>query len=250
LNIVNVVYFGGDCQKGTKTIAASLPNDPRVRDAKGGKNNMYKNMMEAKYDATLVPISKIILDDDLVSFLDKKAFTSFVTLHEFSHTLGRGYVYGNDKLEVRTALKERYSPIEECKADILSMYNHKHLLDLKKYTPEYIKKAQVTYLAGLYRSIRFGTESAHAKANLIQLNYLREKGSIVLLANGKYKIDESKFWTGVENLANAVLTIEATGDYAKAGEFLAKYAVLTPEIQKGIDALKNVPRDIDSEYMY
>lgn len=250
LNIVNVVYFGGDCQKGTKTIAASLPNDPKVRDAKGGKNSMYKNMMEAKFEKTLIPISEIILDKELVPFVDKKAFTSFVTLHEFSHTLGRGFVYGNDKLEVRTALKERYSPIEECKADIVSMYNHKHLLDLKKYTPEYIKKAQVTYLAGLYRSIRFGTESAHAKANLIQLNYLREKGAIVLLANGKYKIDEGKFWDGVKGLANEILTIEATGDYAKASEFLAKYAVLTPEIQKGIESLKNVPRDIDSKYMY
>jgi predicted ThiF/HesA family dinucleotide-utilizing enzyme len=173
-----------------------------------------------------------------------------VTLHEFSHTLGRGYVFGNDKLEVRTALKERYSPIEECKADILSMYNHKHLLNLKKYTPEYIQKAQVTYLAGLFRSIRFGTESAHAKANLIQLNYLREKGAIILSTNGKYKIDEAKFWDGVKGLANEILTIEATGDYSKAGEFLAKYAVLTPEIQIGIDALKNVPRDIDSKYMY
>lgn len=250
LNIVNVVYFGGDCQKGTKTIAASLPNDPKVRDAKGGKNNMYKNMMEAKFEKTLIPISEIILDKELVPFVNKKAFTSFVTLHEFSHTLGRGFVFGNDKLEVRTALKERYSPIEECKADIVSMYNHKHLLDLKKYTPEYIKKSQVTYLAGLYRSIRFGTESAHAKANLIQLNYLREKGAIVLLENGKYKIDESKFWDGVKGLANEILTIEATGDYNKAGDFLAKYAVLTPEIQKAIENLKSVPRDIDSKYMY
>ncbi|MGB9701998.1 MAG: dipeptidyl-peptidase 3 family protein [Candidatus Kapaibacteriota bacterium] len=250
LNIVNVVYFGGDCQKGTKTIAASLPNDPKVRDAKGGKNSMYKNMMEAKFDKTLIPIAQIILEPNLMQFVDKKAFTSFVTLHEFSHTLGRGYVYGNDKLEVRTALKERFSPIEECKADILSMYNHLHLLNLKKYTAEYIKKAQVTYLAGLYRSIRFGTESAHAKANLIQLNYLKEKGAILIGKSGKYSIDENKFWDAVKSLANEILTIEATGDYNKAGEFLAKYAVASDEIKRGIELLKSVPRDIDSKYMY
>ncbi len=250
LNIVNVVYFGGDCQKGTKTIAASLPNDPRVRDAKGGKNSMYKNMMEAKFNATLIPISKVILLPEQQQYVDKKAFTSFVTLHELSHTLGRGFVYGNDKLEVRTALKERYSPIEECKADIVSMWNHKLLLDLKKYDSEYIKRSQVTYLAGLFRSIRFGTESAHARANLIQLNYLKEQGAIVVTADGKYKIIEEKFWDGVRSLANQVLTIEATGDYAKAGDFLAKYSVVTDEIKKAIENLKDVPRDIDSRYMF
>lgn len=250
LNIVNVVYFGGDCQKGTKTIAASLPNDPRVRDAKGGKNSMYKNMMEAKFKATLIPISKIILLPEQQQYVDQKAFTSFVTLHEFSHTLGRGFVYGNDKLEVRTALKERYSPIEECKADIVSMWNHKLLLDLAKYDDDYIKKAQVTYLAGLFRSIRFGTESAHARANLIQLNYLKEQGAIVTTTDGKYKIVEDKFWDGVKSLANQVLTIEATGDYARAGEFLKKYAVITDEIKKSIEMLKDVPRDIDSSYMF
>ena len=250
LNIVNVVYFGGDCQKGTKTIAASLPNDPRVRDAKGGKNSMYKNMMEAKFKATLIPISKIVLLPEQQKFVDQKAFTSFVTLHEFSHTLGRGFVYGNDKLEVRTALKERYSPIEECKADIVSMWNHKLLLDLGKYDDNYIKKAQATYLAGLFRSIRFGTESAHARANLIQLNYLKEQGAIVITPEGRYKIVEGKFWEGVKSLANQVLTIEATGDYARAGEFLKKYAVTTNEIQKAIDMLKDVPRDIDSSYMF
>jgi len=250
LNIVNVVYFGGDCQKGTKTIAASLPNDPRVRDAKGGKNSMYKNMMEAKFKAILIPISKIILLPEQQQFIDQKAFTSFVTLHEFSHTLGRGFVYGNDKLEVRTALKERYSPIEECKADIVSMWNHKLLNELGKYGNDYIKKSQVTYLAGLFRSIRFGTESAHARANLIQLNFLKEQGAIVVTADGKYKIVEEKFWDGVKALANKVLTIEATGDYAQAGEFLKRYAVVTNEIKKAIELLKDVPRDIDSSYMF
>ena len=128
--------------------------------------------------------------------------------------------------------------------------NHKLLLDLKKYDSDYIKRSQVTYLAGLFRSIRFGTESAHARANLIQLNYLKEQGAIVATADGKYKIIEEKFWDGVKKLANQILTIEATGDYAKAGDFLAKYAVVTGEIKKAIENLKDVPRDIDSRYMF
>jgi hypothetical protein len=250
LNLVNVAYYGGDCQKGTKTIAASLPNDPRVREAKGGKNSMYLNMMRAKFEKNLVPIANIILNEELLPYIDEDAFITFTTLHEVSHTLGRGYVYGNDKLEVRTALKERYSAIEECKADILSMYNHLHLLNLKEFDANMIRKAQATYLAGLFRSIRFGSESAHAKANLIQFNYLREKGAIILESNGKYKIDESKFWEAVKGLANLILTTEATGDYAKAGEILSKYAVITPEINNAISKLQSVPRDIDSSYLY
>jgi hypothetical protein len=250
LNLMNVVYFGGDCQKGTKTIAASLPNDPRVRDAKGGKNSMYKNMMEAKFEKILIPIASLVLESDQAKLVDKKAFTSFVTMHEFSHTLGRGFVFGNDKLEIRNALKERYSAIEECKADILSMWNHKMLLQNGNFDEEYITKAQTTYLPGLFRSIRFGTESAHAKANLIQLNFLLEKGAIEILKNGKYRINKEKFWAGVEALANEVLTIEATGDYARAGEFLAKYSVETKAIKKMIEKLKDLPRDIDSSYLF
>ncbi len=250
LNLVNVAYYGGDCQKGTKTIAASLPNDPKVREAKGGKNSMYLNMMKAKFEKNLVPIANIILDKDLIPFIDEDAFITSTTLHEVSHTLGRGYVYGNDKLEVRTALKERYSALEECKADILSMYNHLHLLNLKEFNDDMIKKARVTYLAGLFRSIRFGTESAHAKANLIQFNYLREKGAIVVDKDGKYKLDESKFWDAVKELANLILTIQATGDYARAGEILSKYAKMTPELEQAIKTLQNVPRDIDSSYLF
>jgi len=130
------------------------------------------------------------------------------------------------------------------------MYNHLHLLNLKEFDTNMIKKAQATYLAGLFRSIRFGTESAHAKANLIQFNYLREKGAIILGNNGQYKIDEDKFWNAVKDLANLILTTEATGDYAKAGEILSKYAVITPEIDNAIAKLQGVPRDIDSSYLY
>lgn len=250
LNLVNVAYYGGDCQKGTKTIAASLPNDPRVREAKGGKNSMYLNMMRAKFEKNLIPIANIILDKTLIPNIDEDAFITFTTLHEVSHTLGRGYVYGNDKLEVRTALKERYSALEECKADILSMYNHLHLLNLKEFNEEIIMKTQATFLAGLFRSIRFGTESAHAKANLIQFNYLREKGAIVLNSDGTYKLDDAKFWESVKSLANLLLTTQATGDYEKAGEILKKYAVVTNEIENAITKLQDVPRDIDSSYLY
>lgn len=248
LQIMNVVYFGGDCQRGVKTIAASLPNDPRVHEVKGSKKSMYKNLMEAKFDKIVVPIAQKILDPSLLQFVDKKAFTSFVTLHEVSHTLGRGFVYGNEKLTVRAAMKEKYSAIEECKADILGMYNHKHLLDMGKINADYMKKAMVTYVAGLYRSIRFGTEEAHGKANLVQLNFLKEKGALVKQQNGTYVIDESKFMPAVAELAGMVLTIEADGNYDGAVNLLNQYGLLSEEVKSEIDAFKYIPRDLNTTY--
>lgn len=248
LNIVNVVYMGGDCQAGVKTIACNLPNDPEVRKVKGGKNTMYKNMMEAKFEKIVVPIAEKILVPDMAKLADKAAFTGFVTLHEVSHSLGRDYVYGKDDLSVRKALKERYSAIEECKADILSMYNHKHLIDEGIYTAEYGKKAMATYLAGLYRSIRFGTEEAHGKANLIQLNFLRESGAIERTENGKFNINEEIFFEKVGELAKLVLTVEAEGDYDRAGEVLDKYGKMTDEIKETIESLKGIPRDLDTSF--
>lgn len=249
INFVNVAFFGGDCQKGSKTIANSLPNDERVRQIKGGgKNSMFKNMMEAKFDKIVVPIGQKILDEPLVKYLDKKSFMSFVTLHEVSHTLGRGFVFGNDKLTIRQALKERYSPIEECKADILGMHNLKHLLDIKVLTQEDLKKSCATYLAGLYRSLRFGSESAHGRANLIQLNFLREAGAITKLPNGKFSINFDIFFDKVAELANLVLTTQAEGNYKRAGEILDKYAVENEEIKAVVQSLNGIPRDLNTKY--
>jgi len=248
LNFVNVVYMGGDCQAGTKTIACNLPNDPKVREIKGGKNTMFKNMMEAKFEKIVIPIGAAILTPDFAAHVDKKAFMDFVTLHEISHSLGRDYVYANEGLSVRNALKERYSAIEETKADILSMYNNKHLLEMGKITEDQVMKAMSTYLPGLYRSIRFGAEEAHGKANLIQLNYLREVGAIERTEDGKFSINKDIFFDKVGELAKLILEIEAEGDYAKAGEVLNKYGVMTDEIKEVIDSLKDIPRDLNTTY--
>ncbi len=248
LNFVNVVYMGGDCQAGTKTIACNLPNDPEVRNIKGGKNTMYKNMMEAKFEKIVIPIGNAILTPEYAANVDTKAFMDFVTLHEISHSLGRDYVYANEGLSVRNALKERYSAIEETKADILSMYNNKHLLEMGKITEDHVTKAISTYLPGLYRSIRFGAEEAHGKANLIQLNYLRKTGAIERTEDGKFNINREIFFDKVGELAKLVLEIEAEGDYEKAGVVLDKYGVMTPEIKEVIDSLKDIPRDLNTTY--
>jgi len=249
LEVVNIVYFGGDYNAGVKTIAASLPNDPRVTQAKGGKKQMYKNMMEAKFDKIVVPIAEEILAADLIPYIDRRAFTSFVTLHEVSHTLGRGYVYGNDELSVRKAMKERYSAIEETKADILGLINNRLLHEEGIVTDEQLKKTMVTYVAGLFRSLRFGAEEAHGQANLVQLNWLRERKAITMNDDMTYSIDFNRFLDAAAELATEVLTIEIEGNYEGAGALLEEYGVMTDEIDSAIERLKDIPRDLNTRYV-
>lgn len=248
LEVVNIVYFGGDFQAGVKTIAASLPNDPRVTEKKGGKKQMYKNLMEAKFDKIVKPIAEIVLDPALVEFVDRGAFTSFVTLHEVSHTLGRPYVFGNDKLSVRKAMKEQYSTIEECKADILGLYNNQLLQREGVLSDDDLTRMMVTYVAGLFRSLRFGAEEAHGKANLMQLNWFLEKGALVKSPDGKYGIKTDKFMAAAADLARAVLTAQIEGDYAAAGELIARYGKMTPEIDAVVAKLADIPRDLNTRY--
>lgn len=249
LEVVNIVYFGGDFQAGVKTIAASLPNDPRVTQEKGGKKQMYRNLMKAKFEKIVVPIAERVLENALVEFVDANAFTSFVTLHEVSHTLGRPYVYGQDDLTVRLALKERYSAIEECKADILGLYNNRVLRQEGIIDDNGLIRLMTTYVAGMFRSLRFGGESAHGQANLIQLNWMLEHEAIARDADGKYMINFGTFMDVAGELATLILTTQIEGNYEKAGEILDTYAKLTPEVQEVIDALSDIPRDIDTRYI-
>ncbi len=248
LEIVNIVYFGGDFQKGIKTIAASLPNDPRVHEEYGGKKQMYKNMMEAKFEKIVKPIGEKIVSEKMRSYIDMHAFTTFVTMHEVSHTLGRGFVFGNDKMEVRKALKELHSAIEEAKADVLGIYNMDYFKKQKIYDDETMKKMYVTYLVGLFRSIRFGAEEAHGKANIAQMAFLAEQGAVGRDADGNWTVNFDKFQSGVSALGKVLLEIEAEGNYEGAKNFLEKYGKLTDDIKKDLAKLDHIPRDLNTSY--
>lgn len=204
-------------------------------------------MMEAKFDKIVLPIAKALMNDEDYKCVSKGAFTNSVILHEVSHTLGRGFVYGNDKLAVRTAMKDLFSNIEECKADVLGMFNHEYLIKIGYFPKDYLRTATTTYLAGLFRSMRFGQGEAHGGANFIQFNFLRQYGAITY-DNGKYKIIQDKFMPAIRELARQLLTIEATGDYDGAKKLVAKYAVVTPELQKAFDSIKSIPTDLYCKY--
>lgn len=248
LEVVNIAYFGGDFQKGIKTIAASLPNDPKVHDEYGGKKQMYKNLMEAKFEKIVKPIGEKIVAEDFRKYIDAHSFTTFVTMHEVSHTLGRSYVYGNDKLDVRKALTDLHSAIEEAKADVLGIYNMDYFKRQGMYDEEAMKRHYVTYLVGLFRSIRFGAEEAHGKANIAQMVFLKEQGAVARDANGYWTINFEKFQSGVAALGKVLLEIEAEGNYEGAKNFLEKYGKLTDDIKADLAKMTDIPRDLNTTY--
>lgn len=253
IKVVNEIFSAGDARSGIPAIAFNLPNDEWVRENVGSKNVMLKNMLEAKYNGVLVPIKDLILapaDRDKPSF---EGFFNYVLMHEISHGLAPGTIVVNgNETTVRNELKELYSTIEECQADTLSIYNTRYLTDLPDSPmPEGLTETlYASYLAGMFRSIRFGTESAHGGAITIQLNYHLENGGFTVDENGFFSLDADALEASVKSLANRLLTIELTGDYDGAQALIDTYRFVSPEVQTALDKLADVPTDVIKQYPF
>ena len=246
LRIVQEIYTAGDARRGVQTAAFNLPNDERARSAKGFKNILLKNVIEAKYRKNGEPIAKRLLDDSQVSMLSFDAFFNQVLFHEISHGVGPGFIVGPDgnKVEARLMLKETYSTIEEAKADILGVWNLVYAMDQKWLSAFDAKTLYITNAGLLFRSMRFGIDEAHGRGTAIQWNWFREKEAIVPTKDGRYKVDLEKMPEAVRSLANELLMIEASGDYDRAKRILDGYGKLTPEIEKVNATLKDIAVDI------
>lgn len=249
LEIVNVVRFSGDFNAGIKTVAASLPNDERVIQEKGAKKQIYKNVLEAKFDTILLPIARMLLPKRDQPLVTREAFITNVLLHELSHTLGVDYVAGKQDLTVRRALLERYPAIEEAKADVVGIFDMQYLVAQEIFTDEEAQENRATYLASIFRSVRFGTEDAHGRANAVQLNYLLAAGGIEFdRKKGEFSVHPRKFDPAVAGLAKELLEIEGTGDYARAGEMLRKHGDLDPAVRQALEKTGQVPVDVVFTY--
>jgi len=250
LAVVNEIFTAGDTKAGVQTLAFNLPNDERVRQAKGSKKVMLKNVQEAKYDQILIPIAEIVLDSDQLQFVTFDAFFNHTLMHEMSHGIGPGFIKidGRDT-EVKKELKETYSTMEECKADILGMYNNIFMIDKGVFPETFANETWVTFLAGTFRSVRFGINEAHGGGNAIIYNYLLEKGAYQYdEQTQKVKVNFEKIGPVLEELANVVLMIQAKGDYKGAKDLIAKYVVNSPSMQALRDKLSELPVDIKPIY--
>jgi len=252
IRVVNEVYAAGDGNHGIATAAYNLPNDDRVVQQKGSKRILLRNIQQAKFQKTLVPISKILLPVEDRRDLDFDSFFTWILAHELTHGLGPHEIeVAGRKTNPRLELKDLYSSIEEAKADVTGMFALQHLMDAKAIPGgvEAERKLYTTVLASAFRTLHFGLQDAHARGQAMQVNYIMDKGGYVERPDGTFAVDFGKIKQAVADLDRDLLTLEATGDYAGAKKMMEELAVLRPGIRKAIDRIGGVATDIEPIYV-
>ncbi len=251
IRVVDEILATGDTRSGVQTIAFNLPNDERVREAKGSKKVLLKNVMQAKYEGILVPIAHAVMPADEVDRISFEAFFQFTLHHELSHGIGPGQITIDGRAtEVRLELKDLYSAFEEAKADVLGVYDIYALVAKGVMEPEILESLPWTYTAGIFRTTRFGVAEAHGLGMVLQTNYLLERGAVEITPDGKFRPVPDLFEGTFRDLAHELLMIQAEGDYAAALAFVERYGSVHPAMVTAIDALVGIPVDIDPSFPF
>jgi len=244
LNAYDVIYYAGDCNSGSKTIAINLPNDEQVQLAKGTRRLQLKNAMRAKFDAIMVPIAAELIVPAQRGHVTFDAFFANTMFHEVAHGLGIKNTV-NGRGTVRDALKELGSGIEEGKADVLGLYMVTKLHEQGELTGS-LEDYYVTFIAGIFRSVRFGAASAHGQANMLRFNFFADRGAFVRDANGHYRVDMQAMRRAVDELSGVLLKLQGDGDYAGVERMTAALGVIRPQLQADLDRLSSraIPVDV------
>jgi len=246
MNVYDAIYYAGDCNAGSKTIAINLPNDERVRADKGSRKLQLKNSMQAKFEKILVPISDLLIAEDQRQYIKFDAFFENTMFHEVAHGLGLGNTVDKTST-VREALKDSYTSIEEGKADILGLWCVYQLNKMGELGQKEMMENYVTFMAGIFRSVRFGAASAHGKANMMRFNYFQDCGACVRdSVTGTYKVDFDKMQEAMLVLSEQTLKIQGDGDYETATKLIQEQGVIRPQLQLDLDRIGDagIPRDI------
>lgn len=250
ISVVYVVTTAGDTRAGVQTLAFNLPNDERVRNEHGYKLVLLRNVMEAKFNMILTPIAQRLLAEDQLDDLSFEAFLNNTLMHETAHGLGPGRLTLEDGSEstVNQELRDLYSTIEEAKADVVGLFCSQYLIEHDEMPEEMEHQIYATFLAGFFRSVRFGANEAHGRANMIQFNYLMEQEAIVVDEDGRYHVDYDRINDAVRALSRDLLTIEGDGDYEAAQQFIERYGTVSEELQEALGQLGEIPVDINPSY--
>ena len=248
--VADQVHGGGDNVPGSQTIAFNLPNDERVREAKGAKKVILSNVLGAKYDRVLEPMAPLVLVPDQASLVVKKYMQLETLFHELSHSLGPGTITVDGReTTVNDELKEQASAIEEGKADVMGAYNILFLMQKGELPAAEKPQLLATYLAGIFRAVRFGAAEAHGKGAAMQYGYLKSKGAFAWDPSAKrYRIDPARMEAGIRDLVHDIVLLQGNGDYEGVKAFMAKYAVLDDRAEKVIASMKDIPVDIQPLY--
>lgn len=250
ISVVTLIYAAGETAAGIQTTAFNLPNDPRVREREGSKKVMLRNVIDAKFETILRPIAAEVLVAEQASKISGDPYFTRVLMHELAHGLGPDYVTAQPDLTTRQALKDRYAPLEEAKADAVGTHSLRVLGERGVYDEAFLEEVYIDHVADMFRCVRFGVTEAHGLGCLNQFNFLRERGAITYdQASGRFAADLDVFPVAMAQLSHIYLMLQATGDYDGAGAFIERFGTISPEMKDALDRLTTtVPVDIRPTY--
>ncbi len=245
LNAYDVIYYAGDCNAGSKTIAINLPNDEEVQLKKGTRRLQLKNAMRAKFDEILVPLADVLIVEDQRQHITFDAFFANTMFHEVAHGLGIKYTI-TDGGRVREALQEHSSALEEGKADILGLYMVTQLLESGELSEGRLEDYYITFMASIFRSVRFGASSAHGRANMLRFNFFEEQGAFTRESSGQYRVNIEKMKQAMTQLSRKILTIQGDGDYDAAATFVDEMGFVGSMLKADLERVNRagIPTDI------
>jgi len=246
MEVMDAPFRAGDLRHGYQAAADNLPNDPRIHEKVGSKKIFFKNFTDARVNYVILPVAKLVMRPDQAAQASGEGYLAAVMMHEICHGLGPAFARkGGQHVDIREAIGPAYSGLEEAKADVTGMFGLKWLVDQGALPKERLEEYYASYVAGIFRTVRFGTAEAHGRAEMMEFNYLSEKGAITRAASGRYVIDYAKMPDTLASLAKELLEIEATGDRARAEAWFNKYDKMPADLRSALDAANNVPVDID-----
>lgn len=252
MEVMDAPFRTGDLLHGYQAVADNLPNDPRVHAEKGSKKIFFKNFMDARVNVVILPIARRLLREDQAVRATGEGYLASTLAHEISHELGPNYARtAEGQRDIREAIGGEYGGLEEAKADAVGMFCLKWLADRGSITREQLEEAYISFVAGNFRTMRFGVAEAHGRAEMMEFNYLFEQGAVAQdAASGRYTVVLEKMPGAIAALAKELLEQEATGDRARTTAWFAKYVVLPEHLKKSLETVSDIPVDIEPVFSF
>ncbi len=251
MEVMDAPYRVGDLRHGYQAVADNLPNDPRVHEQKGSKKIFFKNFMDARVTYVILPLAQFMMPPEQAAKASAEAYLLFTIMHEMAHGLGPAYARTSaGKVSVRESIGPAYSGLEEAKADVVGMFGLKWLVDHDVLPREKLEEYYASYVAGIFRTVRFGIAEAHGQAQMMEFNYLSERGAVKRQSSGMYAIDYAAMPGVLADLAKELLEIEATGNRERAESWFKKYDAMPPDLQVSLRTASKVPVDVDPVFSF
>jgi hypothetical protein len=251
MEVMDTPFRAGDLNHGYQAVADNLPNDPRVHELKGSKKLFFKNFMDARVDYVILPVAQHVMLPVQADKASSEGYLQVAIMHEIAHGLGPAFARTPaGKVDIRKSIGPIFSGLEEAKADVVGLYGLKWLVDRDVLPKSKLEEYYASYVGGIFRTVRFGVAEAHGQAEMMEFNYLSERGAITRQSSGRYAIDYGRMPGAMNDLAKELLEIEATGDRTRAENWFKKYGAMPPELRSSLKLAAAVPVDIDPVFSF